>query len=157
MRWLLVSLLILVSVAACAPEPRTMTVTVYFLDDNQYVVGREPYEKAVTRQIPVTDNVPQAVLEQLFRGPTPEEQARGLRLVTSGTTGFRDFHIEDGVAHVTLLGPCNSQGATYTIANLIFVNLRQFPEIQAVKIYDEQGQTGSPQGKSNSMPFCLEP
>jgi hypothetical protein len=61
------------------------------------------------------------------------------------------------VAHVYLTGQCNSGGSTYTIGNLIFANLSQFPEIQWIKIYDENGETEVPEGQSSSIPFCLEP
>lgn len=133
------------------------TLTVYFLDNERYSAGPEPYEVAVTRTIPAPPSLPQAVLLQLYAGPTAAEYTAGLRLVASGTTGFTNFRIEDGVAHVQLLGSCNSQGATYTIANLIMKNLKQFAEIQHVKIYDEAGNTGTPTGQSDSIPACLEP
>jgi len=48
-------------------------------------------------------------------------------------------------------------GATYTIAQPLMKNLRQFPDIDYVKIYDAEGQTGQPEGLSDSIPFCLEP
>lgn len=149
--------LLAVCLAGCLPTPDTVTITVYFLEESKFAVGTEPYEKAVTRTIPATDNLPRAVLEQLFLGPTPEEQDAGLRLVLSGATGFLDFRVEDGVAHVTLTGKCSSGGSTYSIGNLIFANLAQFPEIEWIKIYDENGETETPDGPSSSIPFCLEP
>ncbi len=135
----------------------TTTLTVYFLDSNRYAVGTEPYEVAVSRVVPTPASLPQAVLTQLFAGPNAPEQAAGLRLVASGATGFSEFRIEGGVAHVRLTGECDSGGATYTIANLIVKNLKQFAEIQHVKIYDENGETEVPDGLSDSIPFCLEP
>jgi Sporulation and spore germination len=134
-----------------------MAVTVYFLDNARYAVGTEPYEVAVTRTISTPASVPQVVLLQLFAGPTATEQAAGLRLVASGTNGFSDFRIENGVAYVRLTGTCSSGGSTYTIANLIMKNLKQFAEIQYVKIYDENGGTETPSGQSDSIPACLEP
>jgi hypothetical protein len=56
-----------------------------------------------------------------------------------------------------LTGKCNSNGGTYTISNLIFANLAQFPEIRWIKIYDEKGETETPEGQTSSIPFCLEP
>lgn len=135
----------------------TIELTVYFQDIDMFAVGTEPYEVAVTRLVPVTDDLPRAVLEQLFLGPTPEEQAQGLNLVLSGSTGFSEFRIEAGIAHVRLTGQCNSGGSTYTISNLIFANLAQFPEITAIKIYDQNGETEVPDGAGSSIPFCLEP
>jgi hypothetical protein len=48
-------------------------------------------------------------------------------------------------------------GATYTIADLLTYNLKQFPEIRFVKIYDENGGTQNPNGLSDSIPVCLQP
>ena len=56
-----------------------------------------------------------------------------------------------------LAGQCNSEGATYTVASLLMVNLKQFDTIEYVKIYDENGETEVPDGQSDSIPFCLEP
>jgi hypothetical protein len=36
-------------------------------------------------------------------------------------------------------------------------NLLQFEEIDYVKIYDAEGETEVPEGRSSSIPFCLEP
>jgi hypothetical protein len=99
----------------------------------------------------------EAVLEQLFLGPTADEKAQGLDVFLSGATGFTKLTIGDGIARVYLTGNCNSNGATYTIANLIDANLKQFAEIKWVKIYDQNGETETPAGQSGSIPFCLEP
>jgi len=143
--------------AACSRPPSTTTLTVYFTNVERYSIGTEPYEDAVTRTVPTPASRPEAVLQQLFLGPTAEEQAQGLAVFLSGATGFSDLAIQDGVARVYLTGVCNSGGATYTIASLIFVNLKQFPEIQWVKIYDQNGETETPSGPGDSIPFCLEP
>lgn len=139
------------------PTGDQVEITVYFTDENNYAQGKEPYEKAVTRWVDADVDLPEAVLEQFFQGPTPQEQAQGLVLVNSGFTGFSSLEIQDGVAHVYLTGACQSTGATYTIANLLSVNLEQFDDIDAVKIYDENGQTEDPTGPGPSIPFCLEP
>jgi hypothetical protein len=143
--------------SSVSATPPTVTVTVYFTDLANFQVGVEPYEQAVTRKIPVPTSLPEAVLEQLFLGPTESERSQGLDVFLSGATGFSQLTIQDGVARVYLTGTCNSKGATYTIANLIDANLKQFPEIQSVKIYDENGETETPAGQSGSIPFCLEP
>jgi len=36
-------------------------------------------------------------------------------------------------------------------------NLEQFPEISAVKIYDENDSTLDPDSANSSLPYCLEP
>jgi hypothetical protein len=135
----------------------TTTITVYFMNTARFQVGTEPYEQAVTRVVPVPVSPPGEVLIQLFMGPTPAEIAAGLQVVLSGTTGFSNFTVDNGVARLYLTGTCNSNGSTYTIANLVAANLAQFPEIQWIKIYDENGQTETPDGQSGSIPVCLEP
>jgi hypothetical protein len=138
-------------------SPATVTLTIYFTDLARYQVGTEPYEAAVMRTVPEPASLPEAVLTQLFLGPTQAENAQGLAVILSGTTGFSNLTIENGIARVYLIGSCASQGATYTIANLIFANLKQFPEIQWIKIYDQNNETETPDGQSSSIPFCLEP
>jgi hypothetical protein len=123
----------------------------------RYQIGAEPYEAPVTRSVPAPASLPEATLTQLFLGPTEVEKAQGLAVVLSGTTGFSKLTIDNGIARVYLTGPCASEGSTYTIANLIFANLKQFPEIVWIKIYDQNGETETPEGQSSSIPFCLEP
>lgn len=144
-------------VPTAAVLPPTVLLTIYFTDVARYQVGTEPYETAVTRTVPAPDSFPEAVLTQLFLGPTEAEKAQGLDVILSGTTGFSKLTIEAGIARVYLTGTCASNGASYTIANLIYANLNQFPEIQWIKIYDQNNETETPDGQSSSIPFCLEP
>jgi hypothetical protein len=137
--------------------PAIVFLTIYFTDTARFQVGTEPYEMPVTRMVPTPASLPEAVLTQLFLGPTEAEKAQGLTVVLSGTTGFSSMIMENGVARIYLIGKCDSQGSTYTIANLIFANLKQFPEIQWIKIYDQNGETETTDGQSSSIPFCLEP
>jgi hypothetical protein len=139
------------------PSPTPVTLTVYFTDLNALAGGVPPFETAVTRRVTNPTSAVNAVLAEFFRGPTEAEKARGLGLVASGFTGVRQVRVEGGVAHVYLTGACNSNGAVYTVAQPILKNLLQFPEIQYVKIYDQDGQTGDPAGLTNSIPACLEP
>jgi spore germination protein GerM len=160
---LALGLAIVACCSPCSPPPTqpvtqaSVILTVYFTDMPHYQVGTEPYEAAVTRTVPTPSSLPEAVLTQLFLGPSEAEKAQGLAVVLSGTTGFSKLTIENGVARVYLTGTCASQGATYTIANLIFANLKQFPEIQWIKIYDQNNETETPDGQSSSIPYCLEP
>ena len=135
------------------------TLTVFFQDNNLFVAGTPPYEVAVTRPVSATKGDPEATLDELFLGPTAAEQAAGLRLIASGTTGYSSFTYDAAthVARVYLTGTCNSGGSTYTIANLIFANLKQYTGIDFVKIYDQGGSTETPDGASDSIPACLEP
>jgi hypothetical protein len=132
-------------------------ILVYFTNSARYALGIQPFETPVIRRVPAYSNLPRAVLEEFFRGPTLSERELDLEAVTSGFTGLRALEINNGYAHVYLEGNCHSSGATYTIAQPILRNLAQFPEIQFVKIYDEHGNTGDPQSAAHSIPFCLEP
>jgi hypothetical protein len=157
----------LVFLSACQSEenevrptetpPQTREVVVYFQDEQRYVDNIEPYEVGVTRTILATEDEAEALLRLVFEGPTEDEYAAGLRAYPNGCTGFSGVEVRAGIAHVYLTGDCNSGGATYTIANLIFVNLKQLDSISSVKIYDQYGQTGSPEGEGDSIPFSLEP
>ena len=137
--------------------PTLVSITVYFTDSARYAVGTPPFEGAVTRHVAPGSDLPAAVLDEFFRGPTPEEQALGLERITSGFTGYSLLRIENGIAHLYLVGPCASNGAIYTIAQPILANLLPFPEIDYVKIYDQEGTTENPEGPTNSIPACLEP
>lgn len=138
-------------------EPAQVKVQVYFTDENRFSAGTTPFEVAVERLVPASANLPEAVLQEFFKGPTEEEQARGLRAITSGFTGFSALEVKDGIARVYLAGPCASGGAAYNVAALIMRNLSQFEEVRAVKIYDAEGVTEEPEGEVNSIPPCLEP
>jgi hypothetical protein len=143
-----------------SPTPVTETptqVVVYFTSIPRYTLGTPPYEVAVLRLLPPGIPAPEAVLDLFFEGPTTEEKELGLELISSGFSGVERLEMSQGVAHVYMEGSCNSGGAAYTIAQPIIANLTQFPEIRAVKIYDEKGQTGNPTGITNSIPNCLEP
>lgn len=139
-----------------ATEAETRTVEVYFLHQDRYVVGTEPYAEAVPRIVSAVAPATGA-LHALFAGPTAAEQAQSLRVVLSGATGFTDLTISNGIARVRLTGGCDSQGATFTIQNLIVPTLKQFDTIDHVKVYSPDGQTAQPDGPSDSMPGCLEP
>lgn len=133
------------------------TITVYFTDQAKFAVGTEPYEVAVTRPLPAGVDPVRAVLDAFFAGPTAEESAQGLVLVSSGFIGVGELTIENGIARIHMLGKCANNGAAYSVANLINKNLEQFPEITAYKIYDENGDNLDPDSPMSSVPYCLEP
>lgn len=135
---------------------RTVWVKDYFQDRNRYAAGTEPYVKYVWRRVP-PPAVATGALERLFAGPTQAERAGGLRFVGSGATGFSHLSVSDRVARVRLTGGCDSGGSTFTVADLIMPTLRQFPNVDWVKIYDPSGRTQAPTGHSDSIPTCLEP
>lgn len=137
-------------------EPAGQEITVYFMDENRFVAAIEPYEVAVTRTTAGAD-LPLAVLQAYFAGPTQEEFDQGLRLLSSGFTHVRELTIQDGIARVYLGGTCANNGAAYSVANLVMKNLEQFPQISAVKIYDENDENLDPDSPNSSLPYCLEP
>ncbi len=133
------------------------TITVYFTDQAKFAVGTLPFEVAVTRPLPEGVDPIQAVLDAYFAGPTAEEQAQGLILVSSGFTGVREFTLDNGIAHIHFEGTCANNGAAYSVASVIGKNLEQFPEITAIKFFDEFDQTLDPDSDMSSLPYCLEP
>lgn len=170
-RWLASCVLVCVTLAACSsssdgarPKPTTTTtsvsarvqVFVFFVNQQAFNEGVPPYTAPVHRLVDATD-APQGALDALFRGPTAQEQERGLRLVASRATGASEVRIVSGVARVRLAGGCSSGGSTLTVAEEIVRTLLQFPQTHAVKIYDPRGNTETPTGAGDSIPFCLEP
>ena len=134
----------------------TVPVRDYFMNSRGFVTGKGPYTVPVYRQV-IWPATAFGAMQRLFAGPTLAEQARGLKFVSSGATGFKILSIRDGVARVQLLGKVTSGGSTFTIANEIMPTLKQFRSIHWVKIYDARGHTERPFGHSDSIPVSLEP
>ncbi|MCZ7525292.1 MAG: GerMN domain-containing protein [Acidimicrobiia bacterium] len=132
------------------------TVLVFFVDQDAFNEGVPPYVAPVERRVDPADPV-RGVLDALFEGPTAEERAAGLTLVTSEATGVSEVRVEDGTAHVVLAGGCSSGGSTLTVAAEIVPTLLQFTDVRAVKIYDPAGTTEEPDAPGDSIPECLEP
>ncbi len=106
----------------------------------------------------LSSKLPQAVLDEYFKGPgATERYSYGWVALYNGFTGYERLEVRDGGAHVFLKGGCFNEGYDFTIAELIALNLRQFPYIRYVKVYDAQGQTQFPEGERDSRPACLEP
>lgn len=129
---------------------------VHFQNRPNYELGRSPYTNATLRRVPAFTPA-SATLHHLFAGPTAAERGRGLDVVRSGATGFRDLSISNGVARVRLVGGCRSGGSTFTIADQLIPTLKQFASVRHVKILDPQGRTARPTGRVDSIPACLEP
>ncbi|MCZ7535603.1 MAG: GerMN domain-containing protein [Acidimicrobiia bacterium] len=145
------------SATSSTSEPgATVSVDVYLVDQEAFNVGTAPYVVALERQVPAEDPVTGA-LDALFAGPTTDEANEGIILVASGATGVGEVTLEDGVARVHLEGGCSSGGSTLSVADEIIPTLRQFEEVDVVKVYDPDGTTGDADGPHDSMPFCLEP
>ena len=135
---------------------RTVSRRVWFFDQPRFVAGREPYFTPVLRPVlPLTPAT--GVMDRIFAGPTPGETARGLRLLRSQATGYADLRVAGAIARVRLTGGCSSGGSTATVAGEIMPTLRQLATVSWVKIYDPRGRTERPNGRTDSIPTCLEP
>ena len=137
--------------------PLFVKVNVYFTDNEKLINGDLPYEVPVTRFVPSSRIIVGAVLDEFFKGPSDVERNQNLALILNGFTGYSKLEFADGVAHVYLEGTCQSNGTLYSIARPLTLNLKQFPDIQFVKIYDQYGDTREPAARVNSIPVCLDP
>jgi hypothetical protein len=132
-------------------------VDIYFVSKFRYENNLPPFERIGARWV-FSNNVYENLLDQYFEGPGSTERfTYGWIALYNGFTGYSRFELINGVAHIYLEGTCDRGDATYTIANLLTLNLKQFPEVQFVKIYDENGSTQNPTGLSDSIPACLQP
>ncbi|MEO8354821.1 MAG: peptidoglycan DD-metalloendopeptidase family protein [Chloroflexota bacterium] len=130
-------------------------IDVYFANRVRYEANAPPIEVAGKRW--ARSNVlPQSALNEYFKGPGSTERfTYGWVSIYNGFTGYSRLEINNGVAHVYLTGACASEGKNFDIADLLKLNLKQFPEIRFVKIYDQNLQTQNPTGQSDSEPLCL--
>lgn len=120
--------------------------------------GTPPYEVAGYRWERSTDNFVADVLNEYFRGPGyTEKYVYRWTAIYSGFTGYTRLEVADGIARVYLKGICAPTDYNYTIAQPLMVNLKQFPFIQFVKIYDQNGTTEQSEGATDSIPTCLDP
>jgi hypothetical protein len=132
-------------------------VKVYFVSKSRYNANTPPFEVNGVRWAK-SNSVIQTVLDEYFKGPgATEKTSFGWIALYNGFTGYNRFELIDGFAHIYLKGVCASEGRDFTIANLLTLNLKQFPEVRFVKIYDENGSTQNPLGVADSIPACLVP
>jgi hypothetical protein len=137
--------------------PLYFKLNVYFTDNKRMLTGKLPYEVAVTRYAPSSKNIVNSVLDEFFKGPGDVERYRGLAVVNNGFTGYSRLELSNGGAYVYLTGSCQSNGTLYTIARPLMMNLKQFPDVKFVKIYDQFGNTLQPAARVDSVPACLDP
>ncbi|MEZ4316995.1 MAG: GerMN domain-containing protein [Myxococcota bacterium] len=130
-------------------------VALYFVDAAKLEAGdADPWVK-VDRQVGAKTPAKNAVW-QLFKGPTPEEEANGLKLITSGAGGFTSFDVQGNTATLQLRDGCDSAGSTVTVWDHISKTLKEFPEIEHVKLLGPDGSTQD-DGSGDAKPACLEP
>lgn len=133
--------------------PRVET-SLFFIDQAKFDQGAEDYWVEVKRSVGAKAPAKNAVWN-LFKGPTPEEQAKGLTFMASGAVGFQGFAIEGDTATLQLRGGCNSNGATVTVYDHLKKTLSQFPEIQHVRVVGPDDSVPTEPG--DHRPACLEP
>ncbi|HKJ39291.1 MAG TPA: hypothetical protein VJ972_10980, partial [Anaerolineales bacterium] len=137
--------------------PQWTLINVHFVRRYNYENNLPPFERAGVRWSR-TNAILDTVLNEYFKGPgATEKYSYGWIALYNGFTGYDRYEVRDGVAHIYLTGTCDRAGATYTIADLLTYNFKQFSEIQFVKIYDENEETQMPDGLSDSVPACLQP
>jgi len=132
-------------------------INVYFTDNKRLITGQLPYEVPVSRFVVSSKDRVTSVLDEFFKGPSDVERNKGLGFVLNGFTGYSRLVFANGGVNVYLAGNCQSNGTLYTIARLLMANIKQFPEIQFVKIYDQLGHTREPSARVDSIPACLDP
>jgi len=132
-------------------------INVYFTDNERLIAGQLPYEVAVKRFVPTSKDVVRSVLDEFFKGPSDVERNQGLAVISNGFTGYSKVELVNGGVHVYLAGNCQSNGTLYNITRPLMTSLKQFPEIQFVKIYDQFGYTREPSARVDSIPACLDP
>ena len=132
-------------------------IEVYFTDNRRLIAGQLPYEVAVPRVVLSSIDPVNAVLDEFFEGPSDVERNRGLAVINNGFTGYSRVEFTNGGVHVYLSGSCQSNGTLYTIERLLMPNLKQFPDVDFVKLYDQFGNTRQPAARVDSVPACLDP
>ena len=91
---------------------------------------------SVTRRVPRVPRIGSAALEQLFQGPTPEEEADGYGTQIPVGTRLRDLAITDGVATVDLSSEFEEGGGTLALTvrlAQVVCTLDEFPTVDGVR------------------------
>ena len=137
--------------------PMYTLLKVYFVDNTRFLAGTPPYEVNGVRYAASNLNFAQFVLDEYFKGPGyTEYNTYKWRTLYNGFSGYTKLELRDGGAYVYLKGVCDRMGQTFTIADLLKINLKQFSTITFVKIFDENGNTQIPTGLLDSIPACLQ-
>ncbi len=137
--------------------PQWTTARVYFANKYRYDRNILPIEVYGVRWVKSSSYIAD-LLYQFFKGPgATEYYTYGWRAIYDGFTGYSKVEVIGDTAHVYLTGTCAPSGKEFTIADQISLTLKQDPNIQAVKIYDQFGQTKNPGGPGDSEPACLDP
>lgn len=142
MKFILLTVLIgLLPAISLAQKADMMTIKVYF-NNEKFNPNTQDCTAAypTTRQIPRTKAVAKAALEELFKGPTNEEQARQFSgFSPPETTGIlKNVNVKNGAAYVNFNERMYSQmgNATTSCGGIFFAmiekTLKQFKTIKKV-------------------------
>jgi len=112
------------------PEDTRMDVAVYLMNGEDVA--------HVTRNVPKTEAVLKASLEQLFQGPNAQERAKGLGTEIPPDTRLIAASVVDGVANIDVTGPFDDGGGTLSMtarmAQLVYT-ATQFPSVDSVRLF----------------------
>jgi spore germination protein GerM len=151
MKTFLVALVILmITTAAYSQSTKTMDIKVFFsneklnpnIDDCNKVFP-------VSRTIPKTTAVAKAALEELFKGVTKEEEAKGYGSIPPAESNgvLKNINVKNGAAYVNFTNRVLEQMGTATTScgggqyfGMIEKTLTQFPSIKKV-YYAVEGNT----------------
>lgn len=110
------------------PAAETMNLSVYLTQGETIGVVR--------REVPATEAVGRAAMEQLLAGPTSEEEGIGFSTQIPAGTDLLDLAVADGVATVNLSARYAEGGGSATmfarLAQVVFT-LTQFPTVDGVE------------------------
>ncbi len=146
------------------PSPtRWPTATMFYTQVKLFFTHARNLEKRIpalnverTRYVTSGQDLHKVVLDQYFIGPgATERYSYGDIGIYDGFTGYSKLEFADGVLRIQLKGTCKQQYPSFSIADLLTLNMKQFPEVRYVRIYDEKGLTQQAEGKIDSIPECL--
>ncbi len=138
--------------------PQWTLVKVYFVNQYRFDNNLQPFEVNGVRWVKTSPFMGASVLTEYFKGPGyTEYYTYGWRSIYNGFTGYSKVELIGDTARIYLTGACAPDRTDFTIANLLILNLKQFPIVQFVKIFDENGATEFPDGAVDSIPLCLQP
>jgi len=120
----------------------TKTIKIYLSDTNNNPDFEDCGKvRSVNRMIPKTKTVAKAALEELFKGATKAEEAKGLTSIFSPETSsiLKSVNIKNGAAYVNLknwvvqnLGTATTSCGAFTFVTPIEKTLMQFPTVKKV-------------------------
>ncbi len=135
-------LISLFSIPVFAQQGKTMTIKIYFTDTNDNPNMEDCGKvKAVHRTVLKTKAVAKAALNELFKGPTKEENDAGLFSFFSNDSKsiLKNINVKNGYAYVNFdgwilenMGNATTSCGSSSFLSEIETTLKQFPTIKKV-------------------------